>query len=133
MRVHATQQRDEFKRLGQQFTARWTPTTLIVDASGKERFRIEGFLPAEDFLSQLKLGLGHAAFAAGDFAAAETRFRDLVERHPSTDAAAEAQYWAGVARYKASGDASALKDTARAFSERYQTSSWAKKASVWKA
>jgi TolA-binding protein len=133
VRVHATQQRDEFKRLGQRFSAQWTPTTLIVDASGTERHRVEGFLPAEDFLTQLKLGLGHAAFAAGDFAAAENRFREIVEKHSSTDAAAEAQYWAGVSRYKATGDANALKETARAFSERYQNTSWAKRASVWKA
>jgi hypothetical protein len=33
-----------------------------VDAGGEERFRIEGFLPADDFLSQLMLGAAQAAF-----------------------------------------------------------------------
>ena len=51
--------------------------------------------------------------------------------HGSTDAAPEALYWAGVARYKATGDAAALSDTAGQFRQRYQESSWAKKASVW--
>jgi hypothetical protein len=41
-------------------------------------------------------------------------------------------YWAGVSRYKATGDASALRDTAREFGQRYTQSSWAKKSSVWK-
>jgi TolA-binding protein len=50
---------------------------------------------------------------------------------PGTDAAAEAMYWAGVARYKATNDASALKATADAFKKRYQDSIWAKKASIW--
>lgn len=132
VRVHATQQRDEFKRLSQRFHAQWTPTTLIVDPTGEEQYRIEGFLPAEDFLSHLALGLAHAAFIAGDFTTAERRFREVVEKHGSSEAAAEALYWAGVSHYKAAGDAGALSETARAFDERYQNSSWAKKASVWK-
>ena len=40
-------------------------------------------------------------------------------------------YWAGVSRYKGSNDASALQETTRAFSKRYQDTAWAKKASVW--
>jgi len=54
-----------------------------------------------------------------------------VEQLPRTDAAPEAQYWAGVAKYKATGDPAALKETGRAFSKQYQDSTWAKKASVW--
>jgi hypothetical protein len=133
VRIHVREQADEYKRLGQRFNAQWTPTVLIVDASGAERYRTEGFLPVEDFLSQLTVGLGHAAFAAGDFAAAERYFRDTLAKYANSEAAPEAQYWAGVARYKASGDAAALGATAKAFDERYQSSSWAKKASVWKS
>lgn len=132
VRVHVREQKDQFQRLGQRFNAQWTPTVLIVDETGAERHRIEGFLPVEDFMSQLVLGLGHAAFAAGDFAAAEPYFREDVERYPNTEAAPEALYWAGVSRYKATGDANALAKTAKAFDQRYQQSSWAKKASVWK-
>ena len=58
------------------------------------------------------------------------KFREAVERYPDTDAAAEALYWAGVARYKATNDPSALEQTAEAFT-RYPGSVWAKKASVW--
>jgi len=132
VRVHVREQKDQFQRLGQRFSAQWTPTILIVDETGAERHRIEGFLPVEDFMSQLVLGLGHAAFAADDFAAAEPYFREVVERYPTTEAAPEALYWAGVSRYKATNDAKALGDTAKAFDQRYQDSSWAKKASVWK-
>jgi hypothetical protein len=131
VRVHVRQQADEFKRLGARYGAQWTPTTLVLDATGQERHRIEGFLPVDDYLAQLALGLGHSAFARGDFDEAERRYREIVERYPSTDAAPEALYWAGVARYKATGDAAALRDTAGQFRQRYQESSWAKKASVW--
>jgi hypothetical protein len=132
VRVHVREQRDEFQRLGKRFNAQWTPTILIVDDTGAERHRVEGFLPADDFSSQLALGLGHAAFAAGDFAAAEPYFREVVDRYPNTEAAPEALYWAGVSHYKATNDANALGETAKAFDQRYKDSSWAKKASVWK-
>ena len=109
----------------------WTPTILVVDPGGTERHRIEGFLPAEDFLSQLTVGLAKSAFGNGRFADAEKLFQAVVEKYPDGEAAPEAMYWAGVSRYKGSGNAGALGDTARAFRERYQQSSWAKKASVW--
>ena len=131
VRVHVRQQAEEFKRLGARFNAQWTPTVLLIDEGGEERYRIEGFLPVDDFLAQLESGLGRAAFARSDFADAERWFRAVVDEHPKTDAAPEALYWTGVARYKATGDASALADTYNQFQTRYKDTSWATKASVW--
>jgi TolA-binding protein len=133
LRVHVKTNAGEYERLSAKYNVQWTPTVLILDPEGNERHRIEGFLPADDFLVQLELGAAHAAFARHDFAIAEQRFRSIVDRHPDSEAAAEALYWTGVSRYKSTGDASALKDTAHAFGERYARSSWAKKASVWAA
>lgn len=130
-RLHVREQAEAYKRLSERYRAEWTPTILILDASGTERHRIEGFLPTEDFLSHLEFGLGRVAFSRGGFEDAEARFRDVVQRHPESDAAPESLYWAGVARYKATNDADALADTARAFTDRYQDTPWAKKASVW--
>ena len=130
-RVHVRDQAD-FQRFGERYGAQWTPTTLELDPNGEERHRIEGFLPPDDFLGQLQLGAGHAAFKREHWEEAERCFREVVERLPESDAAPEAQYWAGVARYKRTNDSNALTDTARAFGERYRDSSWAKKASVWK-
>ena len=131
VRVHVKDDAKEFQRLSGLLNALWTPTTLIVDPPAIERHRIEGFLPALDFRSQLELGLAKAHFARGEFSDAERAFSDVLERYSATDVAPEAQYWAGVSRYKASGDPSALTDTARRFRERYADSSWAKKAEVW--
>lgn len=113
------------------FGVDWTPTILILDPDGQERHRIEGFLPNDDFLAQLHLGLAHAAFTAGKFEQAAEGFEKIVRELPGTDAAPEAQYWAGVAKYKATGSAEALKATADAFAQRYSDSTWAKKASIW--
>jgi Thioredoxin-like domain len=131
VRMHVKEQADDFKRLGAKYGAQWTPTILVLDSSGEERHRIEGFLPADDFIAQILLGLGKSAFARGEFADAERRYREIVDTYRSTDAGPEALYWAGVARYKATNDAAALAETAASFKQRYQETSWAKKASVW--
>jgi hypothetical protein len=131
VRVHVKDQHDDFRRLGERYSAQWTPTVLLIDGDGEGRHRIEGFLPADDFLAQLMLGEAHAAFRTNDYAAAEPLYRRVVDQFPNTEAAPEALYWAGVSRYRSSNDPTALADTARAFKERFQSSSWAKKASVW--
>ena len=78
------------------------------------------------------LGLGQLAFKGGDFTTAGRWFRKVVDTLPNSDAAPEAQYWAGVSDYKGTGNGAALGATAKAFSERYQETTWAKKASIWK-
>ena len=130
-RVHVKDDADEFKRYGQKYNAQWTPTILLLDPNGDEQWRIEGFLPLEDFLGQLMLGRAQMDFKQGKWAEAEKRFREIVEKLPKSDAAPEALYWAGVSKYKASNDPAALNATAKAFTTRYKDSSWAKKASIW--
>ncbi len=132
VRIHVRDNADAWKRVGGEFGVEWTPTVLILDSSGVERHRIEGFLPADDFAAQLQLALAKSAFSRNDFAEAERLFKQVVDTYPDTETAAEALYWAGVSRYKGTNDPSALRETARAFTERYQNSSWAKKASVWR-
>ena len=126
-RAHVKEQQDVFALFG----AEWTPTVIITEADGTERHRFEGFLPKDEFLAQLRLGLAHRARGRNEFAYAERRYRELVNAAPD-DVAAEALYWAGVAKYKATNDGAALGETAKAFEKRFQTTTWAKKASVWK-
>jgi uncharacterized protein HemY len=133
VRLHVREQAEDFKRVGEQYAALWTPTLLELDPDGKEHHRVEGFLEADDLLAQLKLGLGKIAFHEKRWRDAEPLFEDVVDQHPDSDTAAEALYWAGVSRYKASGDALELARTAAAFTTRYQDSTWAKKSSIWKA
>ena len=111
----------------------WTPTILILDPSGKERYRIEGFLPLDDFLAKLEMGLARWAFEREDYVEAERLFRKTCEAHPKSTGAAEACYWAGVAAYKGTHDAKKLNETEKLLKARYPDSEWAKKASVWAA
>ena len=130
-RVHVRDQAEDFKRFGEKYGAHWTPTLLELDPDGVEQHRIEGFLEKDDLLAQLILGQGRSAFKAQRWKDAERHYRKVFEQYPNSDAAAEALYWAGVSRYRATGDASALGDTATAFGKRYTDSVWAKKASIW--
>ena len=131
-RVHVKEDHEAFKRLGQKYSAPWTPAILIIDNDGQERHRIEGFLPADEFLPQLALGAAHAAFKGGDYHNAERLYRDVVARYDKSTAAPEALYWAGVSKYRAKNDPQALKATAEAFNTQYQDSIWGTKASVWR-
>jgi hypothetical protein len=132
-RVHVKDNPAEFQRFGEKYEAHWTPTILELDSDGSERHRIEGFLEKDDFLAQLKLGLGKAAFKDGKWKDAERWYNEVVKEHPKADAAAEGLYWAGVSRYKATGEGKWLGETAAAFQSQYRDSTWAKKASIWKA
>lgn len=126
MKVHVKEQPQTFQR----FNVQWTPVLVVLDPDGREQHRWEGYLPPDEFLGQLELGLAKSAFAAGRWAEAERLFREVAERHPETEYAPQAVYYAGVSRYKG-GDAKALAETGRALRERYPGSSWARKGSVW--
>lgn len=127
VRIHIKENPEGFKRFG----AQWTPTIVILDSEGVERHRIEGFLPVDDFLAQLRLGLGKIEFAHEHYDKAAALFRSNVQYHPNASAAPEARYWQGVSEYKHTHDPAPLKETAKALKERYPESEWARKASVW--
>jgi TolA-binding protein len=113
------------------FDAVWTPTVLILDSNGTERQRIEGYLPREEFRAELESGLARVAFMQKQWAEAERRYAEVVERYPDSKAAPEAVYWRGVSHYKATNDHTALGEVAEQFKHKYQDSVWAQKASVW--
>jgi TolA-binding protein len=131
VRVHVKENADAFKALGARYNALWTPTVLVLDGDGAERHRIEGFLPADDFMSQLALGVARSAFQRQDYAIAAPAFRLVADEYGGTEAAPEALYWAGVSQYRATNDPSVLRETGQALRDRFPDSSWAKKGSVW--
>lgn len=115
----------------ERFGIQWEPTQLWVDPSGAERHRTVGYLPVEDFLPQLELGLAKVHFGREQFDEAAKRFRSVYEKDSATAAAPEACYWAGVSAYKATGRREPLSEAAQLLKTKYAASDWAKKASVW--
>ena len=113
------------------FVVKWTPTLIILDADEREHHRFTGYLPPEDFIAQVMLGKGKTEFDLDHFAEAIRCFQEILSRRPRADAAPEAQYYLGVARYKASHDPKELKKGLENLQRDYPNSEWAKKAQVY--
>ena len=104
---------------------------MILDSNGVERFRLEGYLPKDEFRSQLELGLAQVSFMNKQWADAERRYTAVVERYPDSHAAPEALYWKGVSHYKATNDHTVLGELPGQFQQRYPDSIWALKTAAW--
>ena len=113
------------------FDATWTPTVLVLDSKGEERFRIEGYLPKDEFRAQLDLGLGRVAFMEKRWADAEKIYGDVVQRSPNTSAAPEAMYWSAVSHYKGTNDHVVLGQAAQELQQKYPQNVWTKKSVPW--
>jgi TolA-binding protein len=113
------------------FDANWTPSVIILDSKGNERFRLAGYLPKEEFRAQLELGLAHVSFMNKAWAEAESRFEAVLDRYPDSHAAPEALYWKGVSHYKATNDHTVLGELPGLFRDKYPESIWALKTLAW--
>lgn len=102
-----------------------------MDSDGKERARIEGYLPNDEFRARLEMALARVAFSHKRWSEAEERYGRVAEQYPNSDSAPEAIYWRGVSRYKVTNDHTVLGEVPAQLSERYPESVWAKAASVW--
>src|SRR5438034_11308234 len=95
--------------LVEDYLVSWTPNVVIADDLGKVHYRVEGYLPPEEFVAHLSLGIGKYWLNRQQLALARERFDEVTRRHPGTDAGAEALYWLGVAQYKLSHDPAQLR------------------------
>ncbi len=86
--------------LAEDFKVKWTPTLITLDMDGTERHRTVGFLPPEELIPSLMLGIGEAHLERGEFAQAIPRFEKLVSKYPKSGSAPEAVYFLGVARFQ---------------------------------
>jgi len=109
----------------------WTPSVLLFDREGKERVRIEGYLPHDDFLAALESGLGRIAFVHKQYADAERWYNDVITGLGETHSAPGAMYWRAVAHYKATNDHTVLGRVAEDLRAQYPSSVWASKSIPW--
>jgi TolA-binding protein len=104
---------------------------VILDSNGDERYRIEGYLPNDEFRAQLELGLARVAFMSKRWADAEQRYAAVLEKYPESKSAPEALYWKGVSHYKATNDHTILGELPAEFQQKYPDSIWALKTIAW--
>jgi tetratricopeptide (TPR) repeat protein len=120
------------KELTQKFNVTWTPTILVLDADGKEHYRIVGFLAPEEFIATLEVGRGKWYFDTGRFAEARATFEEVIERCPYPNVIPEAIFFRGVAMYKATNDPKPLREAYDTLTAKYPQSEWAKRAEPYK-
>ncbi len=72
------------------FVIQYTPTVITLDGDGKEHHRTVGFLPPEEFIPSLMLGIGKAHFEAKEFTKAKAMLEWLLMEFPHSQAASAA-------------------------------------------
>jgi hypothetical protein len=119
---------DRPTELMKKFDIKWTPTFLVHDSDGKEHHRFVGYVPVDDLFAQLGLGKGKIFFNTERYEEAIKQFQTVIERHSNAGATPEAIFLLGVARYKHSHDAKALRRVWDELSSKYPQSEWTRRA-----
>lgn len=114
--------------LSAEFKVKWTPTLITLDADRKEHHRTVGFLPPEELIPSLLLGVAKCYFDQDRFGEAVAKLETLLADYPKSDAAPEAIYLRGVCRYKSTHEAKPLKEAYEMLQATYPSSEWAKRA-----
>jgi thioredoxin-related protein len=117
--------------LPKKFKVQWTPTLVLLDEQGEEHNRTVGFLPPDELLPSLLLGIGKSYFDRDQLAEAEHTFQQLLSAYPRSDSSAEAAYYLGVSRFKQTHNPDELKKTIQHLQKDFPQSEWAKRASVY--
>ena len=116
------------RNLAADFRVVWTPTLIVLDYYGKEHQRTLGFLPPDEMVATLLLGIGKVGIENDQFNEAVIQFNTLLNGFPGSAVAPEAVYLRGVARYKASHSVGALKEIHQQLSAEYPESAWTRRA-----
>jgi TolA-binding protein len=106
---------------------------LLLDSDGRERVRLKGYPPNNDFSAALMNGLGRLAFVRKKYAKAARWYGDVITRFANPHFAAEAMYWWAVSQYSASHDHTVLSKLAEKLRSTYPSSVWTSKAIPWLA
>lgn len=120
---------DEHGELAQRMGAIWTPGLLWLTPKGDVTHSNVGYFEPEEFQAELAFGCGKTAAMLGDWKGAEKTFDEVAQRWPGTHATPAALYWTGVAGYKATKDAGALKKAWTRLLDEHAGTAWAMKAS----
>ena len=122
------QVKSDAQPLANDFNVKWTPTLITLDAEGKEHHRTVGFLPPEELIPSLLLGIAKCHFDRDRFAEALASLDKLLSEYSKSDSAPEAIFLRGVSRYKSTHDPKPLKEAYEKLQSEYPSSEWTKRA-----
>jgi len=114
--------------LATDFNVKWTPTLVTLDSDGKEHHRTVGFLPPEELVPSLLLGIAKCHFDRERYEEALKALSRLLESYPKSDAAPEAIFLRGVSLYKSTHNPKPLKEAYEKLQAEYPSSEWTKRA-----
>lgn len=112
----------------QKFAVSWTPTLIVLDADGREHYRAVGFFTPDDMLATFLTAKGRWALDTDQLADARAIFEEAISCYADRDAAAEATFFLGVARYKLSHDPKPLREAYDLLNANFPHSLWTKQA-----
>ena len=110
------------------YNVKWTPTILMLDDGGKEHHRIVGFLPPEEFIPGLLLGMAKVNFDRDSLGQADGDVEKIINSYPQSAAAPEAIYLRGVIQYKETHNPQPLKEAFEKLRREHPTNEWSKRA-----
>jgi hypothetical protein len=120
--------RADHSKIAPQFHVFWTPTLVVMDLYGTEHQKTIGYIPPEEMVASLLLGIGKAAVSNGQYNEAVLQLNTLMNGYPNSVCAPEAVYLRAVSRYRSSHEAAALKDALQKLSTEYPNSEWTRRA-----
>jgi outer membrane protein assembly factor BamD (BamD/ComL family) len=100
---------------------------ITLDPEGKEHHRTVGFLPPEELIPSLMLGIAKSYFDQEKFGEALTMLDKLLKEYPRSYSAPEAAYVQGVSKYKSTHDPKQLKAAYEKLQAEYPSSEWTKR------
>ncbi|MCF8084426.1 MAG: hypothetical protein K9M96_15145 [Deltaproteobacteria bacterium] len=118
--------------LAEEFVVKWTPNLLFLDRDRKTHHRIIGFLPPEELIPAVQLGVGKCFLEIGDLDRAGSVLDETVQKHPESHAAPQAIYFAAVSNYKSSHKGDPLKQAYERLQADYPESEWAKRSAPYR-
>lgn len=110
------------------YSVSWTPTLLVLDADCREHYRAVGFFTPDDMIATFMTAKGRWALDTDQLADARALFEEVISCYPDKDAAAEATFFLGVARYKMAHDVKALREAYDVLKDKFPHSTWTKQA-----
>ncbi len=110
------------------FNVKWTPSIIVLDSDGKEHHRTVGFLPPEELIPFLLLGIAKVHLDADQFDSALASLNKLILEYPQSDLSFEAIYLRGVCLYKSTHSPKPLKEAYEQLNVRDPKNIWTKRA-----
>lgn len=114
--------------LATQFNLKWTPTLITLDSDGKEHQRTVGFLPPEELIPSLLLGIAKSYFNRERFNEALFTLDQILREYDQSDSVPEAIYLRGVCGYKNTHNPRPLKEAYEYLQAKYPSNEWTKRA-----